>query len=268
MRASLVAYGEENIRLAKNVCLPSLGFRDVTVFTDKPKEFLGYDTYKIFPNLNDKLTTVTECHKEALSSGEPTIMLCADMVFGKGTCDFLSKISKSGKKLVVVPAIRLCRDSILPYLPGDFENRELCALSLKHLHPGTKKMFWNSIPFVVSSQIYWGNEDTVVARCMHMHPILMQTSDPINGLTIDAGAINNFTEEDTYVVTDSDELTCFELSPRDYVWYKNPIPKGDEKSFKLFMKARGNHHLHEWFFKHECFIHSGDITWRPVTTLQ
>src|SRR4029077_19411784 len=254
LRGAVVAWGEEHRWLAKHICLPSLGQKCITVFTDKPEDFPDYKTIKIKPQ-EDKIGLATDCYKHIISYGDRTVILCADMIFGEGAGQFLED---SIKDLVVVPAIRLNRNTFLKDLKLPLDNRSLCKRALEHLHPGTENMFWGSKPFSGTPyQIYWRNEDTLVSRCIHMHPILMKgTVGKVR--SIDGGGILGFDTGDCHIVTDSDEFACFELSDENYVWYKKPMEDMSKDYINRWMKRKGNH-MHKWFFEHDCYIHSGEL---------
>ena len=254
LRGVLVAWGPEYRWLAKNICLPSLGLDCITVFTDEPEEFPGYKTIRIRPP-DDKIELVTDCYKHILSYGDKTVILCADMVFGEGAGKFLQDCVKD---LVVVPAVRLNKDKFLHGLHLPISNRDLCKLALANIHPGSESLFWGAKPFSGTPyQIYWRNEDTLVARCIHMHPILMKGN--IGKVkSIDGGGLLGYEPKDCYIVTDSDEFTCFELSEEDYVWYKKPMEDLSKDYLSRWMKRKANH-MHQWFFTHDCYMHSGEL---------
>lgn len=248
MQGSLVAWGEPYVTLARDICLPSLEWPqkgDLTVVTDKPKDFPGYKVLKAgFPESRHRF--VTECHRQVLRKGEPTVLLCADFVFGIGSFEVLERLSKT-YKLVVVPAIRLHMEGMQPHLTKPLSNGDLCKLALTHLHPKGQSLFGASrCPY---QKYRWEGKD-LKARCYHMHPIIM-TGLPGNG-TVDNG-VGNFKPEETYIVTDSEELAVFELSPKKYDWGS----KGGEASeaeTKAWVEAKTNP-MHRWFFEKECTIH-------------
>jgi hypothetical protein len=246
VQASLVVWGEDYIRLARDICLPSLGFDGVTIFTDKAGQFGGYKVVKM-PLPERKHRYVTECHRTVLKRGEPTILLCADMVFGKGSFKTLERLSKT-YKLVVVPAVRLHMEAMEPFLKAPLSNRELSSLALAHLHPRGQSLFSGTSRCPYQSY-RWDGKD-LKARCYHMHPILM-TGLPGSG-TVDNG-VDNFKPEETYVVQDSDELAVFELSAKKYDWGS----KGDgatQAQTDEWVRNKTNS-MHRWFFEKECTIH-------------
>lgn len=248
MQASLVAWGEPYVSLAKMICLPSLGMTGVFIATDQPKQFPGHKVVRSAgPEDGRKHGFVTAQHHQVLRSGDPTVILCADFVFGVGSLEVLQRLA-STYKLVMVPAIRLHMEAMQVLITGPLSNRDLCKLALTNLHPKTASMFTDSArcPY---QKYRWEGRD-LKARCYHMHPIIM-TGLPGRG-TVDNG-VENFKPEETYVVQDSDELAVFELSPRRYDWGS----KGDgatKEEMKYWIEAKTNA-MHRWFFEKECTIH-------------
>src|SRR5258706_577360 len=99
-------------------------------------------------------------------------------------------------------------------------------------------------------QIYrWSGKD-LIANCYHMHPILM-TGLPGEG-SVDNG-VDNFTQDETYIVTDSEDLAVFELSPKRYDWGSKGDGPYNEEEVEAWVQAKTNP-MHRWFFQHECRI--------------
>lgn len=223
----------------------------VRIATNRPKEFQGHRIMPCAgPEANRKHSFVTAQHLNVLRLGEPTVLLCADFVFGAGALEALTRLAGT-YKLVVVPAIRLhmeAMQSCLGSAAQPLENRELCRLALQNIHPNAKVLFGGTARCPYQSYRWEGKD--LKAQCYHMHPIIM-TGLPGSG-TVDNG-VENFKPEETYVVQDSDELAVFELSPKRYDWGS----KGDGASKEdtaAWVQAKTNS-MHRWFFEQECTIH-------------
>jgi hypothetical protein len=65
--------------------------------------------------------------------------------------------------------------------------------------------------------------------------------------------VGEFKPEETYIVTDSDELAVFELSPRKYDWGSKG-GEATEAETAAWVQAKTNS-MHRWFFEKECTIH-------------
>lgn len=257
LRISLVAWGKEHVRLANEVCLPSLLDPDVDVkldvFTDIPSAF-PFPTTRIESNPQNVHKLVSECHRISLSSLEPVVIVCPDMVFGAGVLKAIEGRRDKGKKLILVPAPRLDRPTVLPLLKERMSARELCAIAIEHLHSGLDLMFWDSDPFTTTPyQIYWKVDGGLVVRCFHMHPLMIWLEQKADFAgTVDGGCVDLFKTRDSCVITDSDEITCFEMSPPDHAWQS----AGDRKDIVRWVNRKTNK-MHQWFFTHECHVHTG-----------
>lgn len=231
--------------------MPSLGEGDYDIYTDDPGAFKGHRVTRITPS-DEKQKIVKACHGQSIASKRPTVIACPDMVFGTGTLDVLQSHADAGTRLVLAPSPRLNRPAMLPYLQKSFANNELTALAMQNLHPGMEMLFWDAIPFTDTPyQIYWRHEQGLTVRCFHMHPLLvwMQDRKHFSG-TVDDDCVDLFKTDQAHVVTDSDEIACFELSNPGYQWSQKP---GDRNNLKHWVNRKTNR-MHRWFFKHECYI--------------
>jgi len=245
------------VRLATQVCLPSLLDDEVPVtldiFTDQPQAF-DCKTTLINGESDKKHKLVSNCHRQSIASREPTVIVQADMVFGKGTLKALLGRIEKNKRLILVPSPRTERVKMLPSIKAGMTNRELSALAIENLHPGFDLMFWEKQPFTdVPYQIYWKREHGLIVRCFHMHPLLvwLETKQKFTG-TVDDDCVNLFTPTESCIIVDSDEIACFEMSPSSYSW-QTP---GERGAISSWVKRKTNA-MHRWFFTHECHIHTG-----------
>jgi hypothetical protein len=91
---------------------------------------------------------------------------------------------------------------------------------LAHLHPISSSHCWDSAFFNTHpSHLYWKIEDEgLLARCFHLHPILVRPADDVNfRKTIDDDYIVHACPdpETIHIVTDSDEICAFSMTPHD-----------------------------------------------------
>ena len=130
--------------------------------------------------------------------------------------------------MVAVTGPRLSKESFLrdlqqsPVPLSAMCSRELVRLGLRHLHRYTKSMFATASPFCRKPvAVYWPiGDEGLIARCLSLHPLMI---DPMRAVTLTEG-----TNDGPYmaqacpdlarvhVVTDSDELQVFELSPEKH----------------------------------------------------
>ena len=98
--------------------------------------------------------------------------------------------------------------------------REMSELGLAHLHPISSSHCWDSDFFNTHpSHLYWKIEgEGLLARCFHLHPILVRPADQVNfRKTIDDDYIVHACPDPKtiHIVTDSDEICAFSMTPRD-----------------------------------------------------
>jgi hypothetical protein len=98
----------------------------------------------------------------------------------------------------------------------------MSELELAHLHPISSSHCWDSDFFNTHpSHLYWKIEDDgLLARCFHLHPILVRPADDVNfRKTIDDDYIVQACPdpEMIHIVTDSDEICAFSMTPRDRI---------------------------------------------------
>lgn len=218
-----------------------------------PNEF-DFKTTRIGNNPERVHKLVSDCHRQSLGSREPVVIACPDMVFATGALKALENRMSKGKRLVMVPSPRLHRPKVLPLLRPHMSPRELSALAIENLHPGFDLMFWGNHPFTDTPyQIYWKTDHGLVVRCFHMHPLLIwpERRAHFNG-TVDDDCVDLFGTTETCVITDSDEIACFEMSPTMHTWQK----EGEQRMVKNWINRKTNK-MHRWFFTHECHIHTG-----------
>jgi len=185
----------------------------------------------------DKYGTMTACHRlgilASLRDTESVLIFPpADVLFSEGTFARLYELAQAGKRVVMLAGVRLLKETVVPaylerYARSDqigipIGSRELVALALEHLHPISKAMLWDSPSFITfPSAFYWlvGNEG-IIERAFHLHPVmvhpLVRDALPVN--TIDGDYLTrscpNFS--DVHVVTTSDEMVVYELSPQTH----------------------------------------------------
>ncbi len=182
-------------------------------------------------NEDVKYTIMNEMHRDSIRTirqqESALIAIQPDFIFADGAFRHLLKIAESGKKAIMVTGLRLTEETLYPEIlqkyskDGNLQpisSRELVKLAMKHLHPDTQSLFWdttksNSDP----SWLIWkvANQGLLV-RSFHMHPMMI---DPVDRsiepeVTLDADyllkACPNF--DDIHVVEDSDDFVVFEAS--------------------------------------------------------
>lgn len=269
MRVVIVAWGRDYVWLAKNLAIASLMAAgnvpavgaEVRVYTDAPDAFPGLDVVKISPAGESKHRLVSECHRKELRVGSPVIIMPPDCVISDGALLACANRAGEGKRLIVVPAVRLERGGALEELKAvdgvlSVTPRALSAIGLRHLHPGTAQMFEYAKPFTdLPYQVYRRIEGGIAATCYHMHPLMINMCQhPVREGTVDGQLMSQFTPDNAYVVTDSDEISMFELSPQSQDWGQHEAPYY-VPAIKQWAARKANR-MHHWFATHECRIHA------------
>jgi len=235
---------------------------------------------------------LTAAHKRAIASpSDPGntgfVFLCPDAVVSEGTFARLWELASAGKRAVMVPGMRLVKETFSPRFYDCFLSpdrlsaapapRDLVGLALDHLHPLSQCMFWDSPHFsTIPSHLYWkvGN-DGAVLRCFHLHPLFVkpELDNVVPTTTIDGDFLVRACPNvnDIHIVEDSDEMAVFELSPasrKDYL----PQKAGQLRlhSAAIFPISRwAVYHTdghHRRFVEHVLRIHANDLNdeWRKV----
>lgn len=233
---------------------------------------------------------LTAAHKRAIASASDPgntgfVFLCPDAVVSEGTFARLWELACAGKRAVMVNGMRLIKETFLPAYLDRFGHslsaaappRYLTGLALRHLHPLSECMFWDSPNFTtIPSHMYWRvNDDGVVLRCFHLHPLFV---NPVRGdvtpsTTIDGDFLLRACPDanDIHIVEDSDEMAVFELSPQartDYLpMCRGQIKRRSSGPLRVSRWAVYNTDAHHrQFVRRVLRVHGSDLTsdWQAV----
>ena len=179
-------------------------------------------------------TAMSDCYRDAIVKAKGDVglvILAADSIVADGTLETLGALADWGKRCVFVAGPRLVAESFSAAIRNRrsvidgglaIAPREMSELGLAHLHPISNSHCWDSDYFNTHpSHLYWKIEDEgLLARCFHLHPILVRPVDNVNfRSTIDDDYIVHACAdpETIHVVTDSDEVCAFSMTPRDTI---------------------------------------------------
>ena len=219
--------------------------------------------------------------QRANSDGAAIIFLGPDFVMADGTLRRLLELRKKGYRAVHVLTPRLVAQSASTALKAhtgkrtdgaiQLSPRELVRIGLEHIHPIEKNYFWTAgttnFPIHVYHKV---NSKGFLANCFYLHPIMVRPR--IRGVlpmgTIDA----DFTDlscprlTDSYVVTDTDEIACFELTRQEVEDTNSKVrPPFARNAWNLGRWARINanpcfdSNLHHWMVQQLIYVHAEDI---------
>jgi hypothetical protein len=168
------------------------------------------------------------CHRQAVADAMQAeaalIFLSADFVFSDGSLASIVRRQRAGYRAIVNTGLRLAKESFLHAIDqsgvplGAIPARELVRMALPHLHPHTRSLFADARAFsVLPVAVYWGvGDEGLAARCLHLHPLMVDPLSPIlPKATIDGRYLSRVCPDASrvHVVTDSDEIQMFELTP-------------------------------------------------------
>ncbi len=201
-------------------------------------EFVSIDRVADFDRAmspEEKYHAMSECHRMAIEDAAKNkaaiIFVSPDCLQSDGTFSSLLRLSASGKRAVVMPALRVVRETFVPQLLSEFRDadgairissRDLVKLSCAHWHPLTLATFVDASSFnSAASNLYWKVPGQgVLARCFHLSVFMVIPHEAHSSFsqTIDGDYLRSACPaiEDIHVVEDSDEIMCIEMSSRAY----------------------------------------------------
>lgn len=219
--------------------------------------------------------------QRANRDGATIIFLGPDFVMADGSLHRLLELRKKGYRAVHVLTPRLVAQSASTALKAHtgkrtggvikLSPRELVRLGLEHIHPIEQDYFWTagttSFPIHVYHKV---NSKGFLANCFYLHPIMVRPR--IRGVlpmgTIDA----DFTDRscprltDSYVVTDTDEIACFELTRQEVEDTNSKVrPPFARNVWNLGRWASVNanpcfeSNLHHWMVQQLIYVHAEDL---------
>lgn len=196
---------------------------------------------------------LSTCHREAMAKatrGEYIAFINADMVPSVEIFRATEARLAAGKKLVVTMGTRTLAGTELP--PVGAKSADLLRWAWAHPHPWTVDCTWGSGRAQIPSVLYFQREGQVVMHGFHLHPFALVNDRPLRfGVTIDADLLEAYTHEETHIVTDADELSFAEISPRERDLGRGATPVNIQSMIRW---AHSTTHTHRWLFTHPIAI--------------
>jgi hypothetical protein len=185
--------------------------------------------------ISDPYDVQSDCFRRAIRRADAAdcamVFLTPDLIMADGSLRALARIADTPVRAVLGVGIRLDKARTSSQLlaghrseSGDaiaIAPRDLVKLALGTLHPIAKAhMFHAESEDVLLSNLYWRvGGDGLLARCFHLHPFLVYPrvknapfTNTIDGDYLEAACPD---PAETYVITDSDEFSAWELSDAD-----------------------------------------------------
>lgn len=179
----------------------------------------------------DVISSMNSCHCEAIAAANAVdaaaVFIPPDKVWSEGSFAYMRDVAEAGKRVLAIASFRLNKETFIPDLVKQFRNnkgripvppRDLTALALRHLHPIAKSYIIDSETYLNSSQLFWRvNESGLLARFFHLHLMMVYPKEKsiLPTVSFDANFVGEACPdiESYHIVTDSDDLSAFELSP-------------------------------------------------------
>ena len=230
-----------------------------------------------------RYTRASRGHQEgariAAANDAYCVFLVPDILVSDGALPFLHRTAQAGKQAVMVPGIRVTKESILREIQSspknrtgaalEFTARELVGLGMRHVHPGDQLYNWDNPHFSKHPVICtWtiGKEPGLLIRAFHLHPILVKVNTAESVKLLDTNTIDdeflglNFPDWDAiHVETDSDNIVLFSLTEADE---RNvPLAANTATVEKIRAVAYGSlsNPLHRYYFTKAIKLHAEDL---------
>ena len=204
--------------------IPTFLYTVEELFQPHSKRHTEEDHSRIIPSM-------TKCHRMAIAKANAEdaaiVFLAPDHVYSDGTFAAIRRIAQAGKRVVAIPGVRVVQETFTPEFLRLFKNnnghapvssRELARLGLSHIHPLTKQYYIDSNYFEKHPwHLYWRVGDNgLLGRCSHFHPLMVYPRNK-NALPAQANDQDFYSMavpdiKDFHIVTDSDEILCFDLT--------------------------------------------------------
>lgn len=173
------------------------------------------------------------CHSlaigKAIKKDAIVILLTPDMIWSEGTFTRILELSRKGKTLIMTTGLRLTEETFLPVFLDRFikddgsapaPTRRLVEAALPHLHPLMGNFFFDSETLRPTSYLCWRIPGKgVLVRCSMFHTLMInpEKKDILPFFSMDGDYIFDACPDKSgyHIVTDSDEIAAFEISPEN-----------------------------------------------------
>ncbi len=207
------------------------------------------------------------------------IYLCPDCLLADGSLSYLETAARKGTKAILIPGLRLVRETVQSELaqnslrakdaPLTLPPRDLVAFGLRHLHREVQRYNWDHSDFALFPHLCtWSvpGERGLLIRAFHLHPIMVSMEDAADLSALDTSTIDgdfigySITDWDLiHVETDSDNIVIFSLTDmNDRI---EPLPsKGDQRErLRAIATSKLVTPLHRYYFSRAIKMHCDDL---------
>ncbi len=208
------------------------------------------------PHTSNQHVTYGNCHRDVIRSARPgdrIMLMNADIVVSRETFSACEQRFAEGKGLIVAAATRcLFKPGVVPEIGA--KARDLLAWSLLVKHPSVAQCFWGTGHTMIPWAIYFQSDSGVVIRGFHLHPLAFIKRDDLtfHGTSLDEHLVEEFSEDESHVVTSPDEFGLAELSPPAYLFKLLTRPMTEKTVYNWAMHRATARH--RWLFKHRIVV--------------
>ncbi|MBI2828453.1 MAG: hypothetical protein HYX77_04170, partial [Acidobacteria bacterium] len=222
-----------------------------------------------------RYSQMTHYHRRAITDarGAALIFASPDSLLSTDALRYVVARHAVGMRAVVVPPVRLTKESVLPALvargSAAFAPRELVRFALDHLHPATLAYMADASRFnAFPTGLQWRvGEEGMISRSFHLYPLMLAPVHlALPARTIDSNYIEHCVPnmEDIDVVTDSDVLAMFDLTAKRR--YGGRAKTRTMRIWRLASVAGRCSPHHLLFWRHAIRLHTDvlDARWSAV----
>jgi len=222
----------------------------------------------------------------AVKNGAFCVFLAPDFILSDGSLLHLERLARQGKEAVMIPGIRLNRESLLqelaqrrlfkPGSPLQLSSRALVEIALGHVHEEDQRYNWghpcfSRAPVVCTWNVQ--NEKGLLIRAFHLHPILVSMRGNRDLSSLDSNTIDdNFLGynigdwDKIHVEPDSDNIAMFSLTGENerrlpLIPNTASVERVGAIAYSVLVNP-----LHRYFFTKAIKLHCADLneTWRDA----
>jgi hypothetical protein len=239
------------------------------------RTLISVDIVYLYRLDENKYVTSSECYRTAMRDAafehSAAVYLIPDMIIADGGIRSVIQLLRAGRRAVLVMGLRALKESLVPEVVAGFSSqdhicippRQLVRLGTKHLHPIVDNHTYDreATPFHPSVICWKVGEEGFLLHAFHLHPVAVypaESGESFHG-TIDDDLIQNakFAPHQIHVVSDSDELTWFEISSGNQ---SVPIPTNKRLDEVVAWMQGATSRFHREIVLTPIRVHSGELS--------
>jgi hypothetical protein len=201
-------------------------------------------------------TSLQYGHRDAINMAPTDYrvgLLNADLVVSRNLFAKCEQHILGGKRAIVLLGIRTLLQEEAP--PVGAAPRELLSWAWDHRHIIIKDLEWGKGASHLPTNLFWSDDNSVVARGFHLHPVAIHKQEALNFIsTIDGDMLDTFPRETLHIVTDPDDMALIEMSEGGKRFpVGGPGAVMEAAGVAAAMRSRASE-LHRWQFGHRILV--------------